>query len=96
MSAADAQRGGSGALRGARLEQIERSVLDRELDVLHVAVVLLEPVHRVEELVERLGQALAHLLDRLRRADACDDVLALRVHEVLAVQRRSPPSTGCA
>ena len=70
-------------------------VLDRELDVLHVAVVLLEPVHRLDELVERLGQHVAHRLDRLRRADAGDDVLALRVREELAVEAATRPSTGC-
>ena len=80
------QRGRGGALRRARLQEVERAVLDRELDVLHVAVVLLEPRHRLEQLVERLRQPLAHLLDRLRRADAGDDVLALRVHEELAVE----------
>ena len=71
-------------------------VLDRELDVLHVAVVLLEPRHRLEQLVERLRQPLAHLLDRLRRADAGDDVLALRVHEVLAVEAVLARSTDRA
>ena len=78
-------RGGGGALRDARLQEVELALLDRELDVLHVAVVALERAHRLEELVVRLGQALAHLLERLRRADAGDDVLALRVDEVLAV-----------
>ncbi len=60
-------------------------LLDRELDVLHVAVVVLEPRHRVEQLLVRLGEALRHLFDGLRRADAGDDVLALRIDEVLAV-----------
>ena len=90
------QRGRGGALRRARLQDVELPVLDRELDVLHVAVVLLEPRHRLEQLVVRLRQALAHLLDRLRRADARDDVLALRVDEVLAVERRARRSTGRA
>ena len=73
------------ALRGARLQQVELLVLDGELDVLHVAVVLLEAAHRLEQLLERLGQRVAHRLERLRRADARDDVLALRVREELAV-----------
>ena len=46
----------------------------------------LEPVERVDELVERLRHALVHALDRLGRADARDDVLALRVREELAVE----------
>ena len=61
-------------------------VLDRELDVLHVAVVLLEAAHRLEQLRVRLRQQLAHALDRLGRADAGDDVLALRVLQELAVE----------
>ena len=81
-------RGGGRALRRARLQEIELVVLDGELDVLHVAVVLLEPPHRFEQLLERRGQLLFHLRERLRRADAGDDVLALRVGEELAVETR--------
>ena len=69
-----------------RLEQVEPVVLDRELDVLHVSVVLLEPAHRVDQLLERVGKRLLHLRERLRRADAGDDVLALRIGEELAVE----------
>jgi len=39
-----------GALGGTRLEEIQLVVLDRELDVLHVAVVLLQSPHRLDEL----------------------------------------------
>ena len=75
-----------GSLRGPRLQEEERSLLDRELDVLHVAVVLLEPADRGEQLRVRLRQQLVHALDRLGRADARDDVLALRVLQELAVE----------
>ncbi len=57
------QRRGRGALRAARLEEEELAVLDRELDVLHVTVVPLERRHRLDELVERVGQRLLHLLE---------------------------------
>ena len=87
----DAQRGGRRALPRARLQEVQRPLLDRELDVLQVAVVRLEPVERVDELLERLGHALAHAVDRLGRADPGDDVLALRVREELAVE---PPLAG--
>src|SRR4051794_14093568 len=53
---------GGRALRRARLEQVELLVLDGELDVLHVAVVLFEPAHRVDELLERLRERRAHRL----------------------------------
>ena len=82
----DAQRRSRGALARAGLQEVERPLLDRELDVLQVAVVILEPVERVDELVERDGHPLLHRLDRLGRADAGDDVLALGVREELAVQ----------
>ena len=70
----------------ARLEQVERALLDRELDVLDVAVVPLERGHRLDELRERLREALLHPRERLGRADPGDDVLALRVDEELAVE----------
>ncbi len=82
----NAQRRCRGALSRARLQEVERPLLDRELDVLQVAVVLLEPLERLDELLECLGHQLAHALDRLRRADARDDVLSLRVREELAVE----------
>ncbi len=90
------QRGGGGALGGACLQQEELLVLDRELDVLHVSVVLLEPPHRLQQLVERLRERRAHSLDRLRRPDPGDDVLALGVGEELAVQARLARSMGRA
>ena len=80
------QRGSSGPLRGSGLEEEELPLLDGELDVLHVAVVLLEPAHRFEELLVRLRQARLHRLERLRRPNSRDDVLALRVREELAVE----------
>ena len=80
------QRGRSRPLRGARLQEEERAVLHRELDVLHVAVVTLEPTHRLDQLRVRVRENRLHALERLRRADPGDHVLALRVHEELAVE----------
>ena len=60
----DAQRGLRGALAGARLQHPQLALLDRELEVLHVAVVLLE--HAVD--ARQLGEGLGH---RLLRATAC-------------------------
>ena len=61
-----------------------------ELHVLHVFVVLLELLGDAVELVVDLGHIALHLGDRLRRADAGDHVLALRVDQVLAVELFSP------
>ena len=74
----------------SRLQQIQLAALDRELEVLHVAEVPLEPVLRLEQLRVRLGQLRRHLVDVERRANARDDVLALRVDEELAVELPSP------
>ncbi len=81
-----AQRGARRAFAGARLEQEEFALLDGELDVLQLAVVRLEPVERLDKLLEHLGHEPRHPLDRLRRSDPRDDVLALRVLQELAVQ----------
>jgi hypothetical protein len=80
------ERGRGRPLGGPGLEQVEAPVLDRELDVLDVAVVLLEPAHRVAELLEGFGEPLLHPLERLGRADSRDDVLALRIGEELPVK----------
>ncbi len=69
----------------AGLQAVEPAALDRELEVLHLLVVGLELVAQLDELPVEPGHLLRHRGDRLRRADAGDDVLALRVHQVLAV-----------
>ena len=83
------------ALAVARLQEPELLLLDRELDVLHVAVVRFEGGLHAHELRVRLRHRLfqRHLAVRLRgdchrlgRTDARDDVLALGVHQVLAVE----------
>ncbi len=86
----DAERGSRRPLPRAGLQEVERPLLDRELDVLQVAVVGLEAVERVDELLERRRHELLHPLHRLGRADAGDDVLALCVQQELAVQLPLP------
>ena len=80
-------RGGC-ALGRARLQEVQASVLDRELDVLDIAVVALQSLHRCDELLECLGHQLAQPRDRLRRADSRDDILSLGIQQELAVQPR--------
>ena len=81
----DPDGGGRGPLRVARLEHVQAAALDRELEVLDVAVVLLELPGRCGGTRRRPpGMSLLELADRRRRADAGDDVLALGVGEVLA------------
>ena len=50
-----AQRGRGRALADARLQHEQAALLDRELDVAHVAVVVLEQVHDPEQLLVRLA-----------------------------------------
>ena len=53
MSTAILHRGARGALAVARLQHPELAALDRELDVLHVAVVRLEPLADPQQLLVR-------------------------------------------
>ncbi len=94
----DLHRGRGGALAGAGLQHPQAATFDRELDVLHVAVVLLERFVDPYELLEGRRhlalegrevlrvRAATRLVDRLRRAHARDHVLALGVLQVLAVE----------
>ena len=81
-----AQRGRGRALADARLQHEQATLLDRELDVAHVAVVVLEQLHHAEQLLVRLGELVAHRVERLGDADAGDDVFALRVRQEVAVR----------
>ena len=95
----DPQRRLGGALAGARLQHPQLALLDGEFEVLHVAVMLLERVVDALQLGEGLRQrtfpstacrsrlpCARCLGDFLRRADAGDDVLALRIDQEFAVE----------
>ena len=77
---------GRRALGGARLEHVQAPALDGELEVLDVAVVLLELLPDPLELRVDRRHVGRHLGDLRRGPDAGDDVLALRVGQVLPVQ----------
>src|SRR6185437_325325 len=95
----DLQRRFAGALAAPGLEHEELAFLHREFEVLHVAIMALEPVadrfqfgeglrHRLFHRRLLGALALAHDLgDRLRRADAGNDILALGVDEELAIEQ---------
>ena len=76
----------SGTLAVTGLEHIELAVFDGELHILHIAVVLLEAAGNVNELIVNLRHGVGQCGNRLRGADACYNVLALCVHQELAVQ----------
>ena len=79
------QCGRGRALAHARLQQEQAALLDRELDVAHVAVVVLEDLHHFEQLGVTLGEVLRHHVELLDLADTGHDVLALGVAEEVAV-----------
>ncbi len=80
----DPDGGRRGSLRAARLEHVQPTALDREFEVLHVAVVRLELLADALELGIDLGHLGLHLGDLGGRPDAGDDVLALGIGQVLA------------
>ncbi len=82
----DPDGGRGGPLGRARLEHVQLAALDRELEVLDVAVVLLELLADPLELGVDLGHVGLHLGDLRSGPDAGDDVLALGVGQVLAEQ----------
>ncbi len=84
----DVQRGGGGALADAGLQHEQLALLDGELDVHHVAEVILQKHEDVLELLTGFLQAVdvLELGDRGGVANAGDDVLALGVDQVVAVE----------
>ena len=81
----DVDGGLGGALGGPRLEHVELAAFDRELEVLDVAVVVLQLLGDLLELLVDLRQVALQRVDALGLADAGDDVLTLRIEEVVAV-----------
>ena len=73
-----------GALAVAGLEEVQLALLNGELHILHIAIMVFQLVRDFHKLCIALRQVLRKAGDRLRGADACDDVLALCVNEVLA------------
>jgi hypothetical protein len=94
----DPKRGLGGALAGASLQHPQLALLDRELEVLHVAIVALQPTVDPRQFGERLRHRRFHRRlvgagtfarcfgDFLRRANAGDNVLTLGVDQELAIK----------
>ncbi|GAA3235204.1 hypothetical protein GCM10020256_52900 [Streptomyces thermocoprophilus] len=81
----DPEGGGRGALADAGLEHPQLAALDGELDVAEILVVVLQGLHDRHQFVVRLLVDLLQLGERHGVADAGDDVLALGVLQVVAV-----------
>ena len=74
------------ALAVTGLEHKELAALDGELHVLHILIVLFKRVAYFHELLVDLGHDAGKLVNALWGAYTGHDVLALRVHEKLAVE----------
>src|SRR6185312_16343068 len=83
---ADADCSAASTLAVAGLQHVQLAVLDGELEILHVAVVLFQARSDVAELVVHMRHDFVQFRDVHRSADAGDNVLALRVHQKLAVK----------
>ena len=80
----DAHRGAAAALAAARLQDVTAAFLNRELDVLHVAVVLFEQRLRAVQFIVGVREPLAQGLEGLRGAQAGDHVFARGVEQHFA------------
>ena len=84
----DAQGGGGGTLAHAGLEHPELALLDGELDIAHIAVMILERQEHALELLTCGLEARGGLEvdDGLGVADTGDDVLALSINQKVTVE----------
>ena len=91
----DDERGRGGALADPGLQHPQLAALDGELDVAQVAVVRLQCGHDVASARRScVGSSSLQVLQRHGVADAGDDVLALRVGQVVAVDAARPRCPG--
>ncbi len=81
----DTEGGTRRPLPHPRLEHPQLAALDGEFDVAEILVVVLQGLHDLHELVVRLLVDLLEFRQRHGVPDAGDDVLALRVLQVVAV-----------
>src|SRR6516225_1967599 len=75
-----------GTLAIARLQHVQAPVLDRELEVLHIAVVLLKAGGNLAQLLVHIGHDFLELRNVYGSANACDYVFALGVHQEFSVE----------
>jgi hypothetical protein len=68
------------------LQHPEFATLDRELAVLHVFVVFFEQLGNGGKLIVDFRQFFFQLVDRVGGANTGDDVFALRVQKILAIE----------
>ncbi len=72
-------------LAAAGLQKIELPLFNGELDILHIAVVLFQPAAQTDELAVNFRQGAAELFEGTGCADAGDNILALSIQQIFAV-----------
>jgi len=82
------------ALSAARLQHVELAAFDRELEVLHVAIMRFELLCDRDELRVDFGLRILQIGDLLGRANPGDDVFTLRVAQVLTEEFRARRCSG--
>ena len=75
-----------GTLTVTRLQHIKSAFFNSKLHILHILVCLLQLVCDRNELVIYGLIGLRQVIDRHRSTNTCNDVLALSIHEILAVK----------
>ena len=82
----DADGSEAGAFAVAGLQDVEAVVFDRELEVLHVLEMLLEEGANFHQRLVRRRHFRGELRNRMRRAHAGDNIFALGVDQIFAVE----------
>ncbi|OQB58321.1 MAG: hypothetical protein BWX98_00743 [Candidatus Aminicenantes bacterium ADurb.Bin147] len=86
----DLDRGEGGALAHPALEHVKLALLDRELDVHHVGIMLLQDMTELFELSVRLGVVLLQHDDGQGGPNPGHDILSLGIHQVFPVEDVRP------
>jgi hypothetical protein len=79
-----------GPLSSARLEHVERAVLDGEFQVLHIPIMRLQRLINSFKLLIRLRHYIGQTLDRLRCANSRHNILPLGVDQEFPVELPLP------
>ena len=82
----DPERRRSGALPDPGLQHPQLAALDGELDIAQVPVVRLQPAHHLHQLLVRRRVQRLQIVQRQGVPDAGDDILALRIGQVVPVR----------
>ena len=70
----------------ACLQHEQLSFFDRKFHILHIAIMIFQDAADLHKLMIRLRCDLFELIDVLRRTDARNDILSLRIHQKFSVQ----------